>query len=937
MGNSFSGGVDALTQWTTENTYSGSTVDEDQIDEIEYELGALPDDHPALPLGTAVTVSGNAKKVKGLMNSGSDVDTFIVDLPTGGWIVTVEPNPCGPNIDCWLTLRNSPVGPPLADRRNSTSNVTRHSLSASATVPDAGGLFWISVGSDSSNGGYSKYGGVGSYTLTIKRPDGFESAAPVLSSAVVSGLKQGATAAEVELIFTDNSDITSFFTNSGTSVFLERTTGGVSIAGTRIGASSIFTDGSGAAAVARAKQKFRFPAPGGWWDLPEQGSYRVRVVANVAVDEWGNSSATTNRTVGTLAADTTPPVIKVAFKPILVAGDSDEAVEVVLNIQDDSPILVTDNGVGAFESISASGAPSITPVRSRYSKSNGGRGWTLFYFINPPGGTWDGDEAGQWTFQVKSGKVRDDRGNITAPVGTDIFSVQSAIFQQDFNVVSPDHGFTLAAGWENGFANGTSLPFDDPPPSDGNSSRYIGYAMTLSPTRDYGNNLDERGAFTPLIDTEGYENLSLRFRRWLTLRPGDNARIEVNDATMDDAWTTIWRSPQDRGVNDQEWSRQSIKLPAFVSNGALRVRWVMGSTDGSPTAGGWNVDDVEILAGGTYQPAKLVLAGPLFWLVQEGGSNLSYSVRLNQQPAQTVTVSLSAPADLSLNDTSLTFTSANWSVPQTIIVTAVNDSITEGTEFVNVRHKCVPRGDAGFNGVTLDRSIGITDNDPSVIRVQPVDVSLLPGTSGSFSVSPQTSVLLPTYQWYRGVKGDTRSPISGATDDSLRFELAARAAGPELYWVRVKGLGGKQEDSRQVSAAPLTGYEAFRARLLQRGYTLNQLNAPGFNNDDPDKNGMSHYAEFALGLMLGDAPRWALNIETVPAESGYPGEVDLLVTLPRLQPQVLYRLQSTPDGLSWDTEAELEGSDYSETGAVVRVPGGGNPTLMVRLKIEAVQ
>ena len=30
-------------------------------------------------------------------------------------------------------------------------------------------------------------------------------------------------------------------------------------------------------------------------------------------------------------------------------------------------------------------------------------------------------------------------------------------------------------------------------------------------------------------------------------------------------------------------------------------------------------------------------------------------------------------------------------------------------------------------------------------------------------------------------------------------------------------------------------------------------------------------------------------------------------------------------------------NDYSETGAVVRVPGGGNPSLLVRLKIDAVQ
>ncbi len=154
-----------------------------------------------------------------------------------------------------------------------------------------------------------------------------------------------------------------------------------------------------------------------------------------------------------------------------------------------------------------------------------------------------------------------------------------------------------------------------------------------------------------------------------------------------------------------------------------------------------------------------------------------------------------------------------------------------------------------------------------------------------------------------------------------------------VSWVRVKGFGGRQEDSRQVSAIPLAGKPAFRSRLVQRGYTPAQLNAPGFNNDDPDKNGLSHFAEFALGLLPGDTPRWALKIEPVPAESGFPGEVDLLITLPRLQPLVLYKLQSSADATGWETVEELEGADFDDTQITVRVPGGGSSRMLVRLSM----
>ena len=115
MGWSPAAGVNGLTQFS-KGEYYGATNDEDQIDEIDYELDAIGDENSML-LPEYITMTGNSKKLKGLMNSGGDIDSYVVDLPAGGWVVSVEPNPCGPNIDCLVSLRVFPDNS-LVERRD---------------------------------------------------------------------------------------------------------------------------------------------------------------------------------------------------------------------------------------------------------------------------------------------------------------------------------------------------------------------------------------------------------------------------------------------------------------------------------------------------------------------------------------------------------------------------------------------------------------------------------------------------------------------------------------------------------------------------------------------------------------------------------------------------------------------------------------------------
>lgn len=949
MGNSFGNvGTEGLTQFTIDDTYPGSTVGEDQLDEIAYELGLLDDEHfdslGGVPvLGTQLTLQNDAVKRKGLINTGSDVDAFWIELPAGGWVIRAEPNQCGPNVDVWLELQqiNNVVSYTLL-RRSANSGSTSgdgasQSLSAGVETPQGAGQYRIRVGSDQCGGahGYPKYGGVGTYTLTIRRQPGFESAAPVLTGSRPFGLTVGAKVVKAQIVFSDASKFDYFF-NGQNLVYLERIGGGVALPGTRWNGPSFSTDDSGSAPVFRARQEYRFNAPGGWWDNAEAGTYRLRIVAGSVSDVWGNAIPQITRTIGTLEPDTVAPTITGEATPSIVASGGSQAPSITITIKDQSPILVTGNGVGAFEAISTSGGATLPLTRLRYSKSDGGREWVLHLAPTVPAKGWDIDDTSVYNVVLKAGTVRDTEGHIAPATTITTFTVATTLWTQDFDDTSIGHGFSLAAGWQTGLVHGIGGRYDDPAPDDGNDTPVLGFGLTGS--TQYANNLNERAATTLPIDTQGYERLTLRYRRWLTVRAGDSARIEINNETTNDNWTTVWSSPSDRDFTQRGWTLHEIPLPLSFANGTLYVRWIMGATDASGTAGGWNVDDIEIVAAGTYQPARLVL-NPLrqFTSATEGGSSATYTLRLNQQPTQPVIVNLVPDAQSTLNDTQMVFSTANWATPQTVTVVAVNDALVEGPHRTVIHHVCVGRSDLQFFGVAVDRTVGIVDNDTPLIATQPQDATLLPGTSVTLAVTPVRSLTDFTYQWFRGTRGNTSSHslIIGATNPTLRVTLPATATGPVLYWVRVNAPGrpSPEEHSRQVTLSPLTGFAAFKQRLLQRGYTQAQINAPGFAEADPDGNGLSHFVEHAVGIFPGEQAIGFRKYELDPAEVASGGDADFLVTLPPLQPDVLYLIQSASDLSGWTTVAELSGDPHADPATVIHVPSLGTGRLFVQLQV----
>lgn len=109
--------------------------------------------------------------------------------------------------------------------------------------------------------------------------------------------------------------------------------------------------------------------------------------------------------------------------------------------------------------------------------------------------------------------------------------------------------------------------------------------------------------------------------------------------------------------------------------------------------------------------------------VTEGGATDSYGLRLTAQPAEDVSIVLSAPADLSVSPTALTFTPTNWDTYQEVTVSAPADGLVEGTESHDITHS----GTGLYEGVTATVTVTVFDSDSGGLLADPHNLSLTEG------------------------------------------------------------------------------------------------------------------------------------------------------------------------------------------------------------------
>ncbi len=105
--------------------------------------------------------------------------------------------------------------------------------------------------------------------------------------------------------------------------------------------------------------------------------------------------------------------------------------------------------------------------------------------------------------------------------------------------------------------------------------------------------------------------------------------------------------------------------------------------------------------------------------MEEGGIH-PFGVSLSARPSGSVEVSFSGHAgtQLTLDRSLLTFTTTNWNIPQTVMLTAGEDDNDFGTDHVELM---LAAFGGGYDNITHTTSVTITDNDE---RARPLELSI---------------------------------------------------------------------------------------------------------------------------------------------------------------------------------------------------------------------
>ncbi len=188
-----------------------------------------------------------------------------------------------------------------------------------------------------------------------------------------------------------------------------------------------------------------------------------------------------------------------------------------------------------------------------------------------------------FTFIANDGGVAPDGGDSTAATVEVLVGGPAAIYSWPLDT---DPGWTTEDMWE----HGKPLAIDGDPTGGFTGVNVYGFNLA----GEYDNNMSQQHLTTTSIDCSNVASAELRFQRWLGVESSTYDHAEVEISNNGSTWVSIWEH-SGSSLNESAWSLQTYDISDVADGEAnVQIRWTMGSTDGSVTYHGWNIDDVEI-------------------------------------------------------------------------------------------------------------------------------------------------------------------------------------------------------------------------------------------------------------------------------------------------------------------------------------------------------
>jgi large repetitive protein len=175
-----------------------------------------------------------------------------------------------------------------------------------------------------------------------------------------------------------------------------------------------------------------------------------------------------------------------------------------------------------------------------------------------------------------------------------------------------------------------------------------------------------------------------------------------------------WNAPQTITVTGQDDS---------VADGNRPYTIALGVASGTDTSGyvGLNPPDVAMSNTDNDSAGITVTAAPSL-STTEAGSSATFTVKLNSKPIANVMIPLSSskPAEGTVSPAALVFTPDNWSSPQTVTITGVDDMVADGNQAYSIVTGAATSTDTGYSGLNAsDVAVTNTDDETAGFTVTP--------------------------------------------------------------------------------------------------------------------------------------------------------------------------------------------------------------------------
>jgi len=197
----------------------------------------------------------------------------------------------------------------------------------------------------------------------------------------------------------------------------------------------------------------------------------------------------------------------------------------------------------------------------------------------------------------------------------------------------------------------------------------------------------------------------------ITLASSDSTEGTLDKTTL--IFSTVnWATPQTVTVTGADDA---------VDDGNVSYSIVTGIVSSDPNYSSLDVPDVSVSNTDNDEAEILVTSSGILQTTEFGGS-ASFTVVLGCQPSATVSIPVSSSdsTEGTVSPSTLTFTTANWSTPQTVTVSGVNDQVIDGDVAYTVLLGAATSLDPAYSGKNpTDVLVVNADNDPTVSCADP--------------------------------------------------------------------------------------------------------------------------------------------------------------------------------------------------------------------------